>query len=215
MKSLKIMGRKRGMSRLFDEKGNLVPCSVIEIEPNIVVQLKTKERDGYEAIQLGSGRLSSARKKNVTKPELGHFKKAGVEPEEFLQESFDSSLEEVQIGQEFNASYFEDVEFVDVVGTTKGKGYQGVMKRHGFGGGPAAHGSGFHRHAGSTGMRSTPGRTFKEHKMPGHMGAVRQTTESLKVLKVDAEKGLLIVKGAIPGAKGCLVSVRKSMKKGK
>ncbi len=213
MKSLRLMGRKRGMTRLFDEKGNLLPCTVIELEPNVVVQKKDEERDGYTAIQLGAGKLSSSRKKNVTKPLVGHFKKAGVEPVEFLQESFEPGHEEVEVGATFDVSYFEGIDFVDVCAKSQGKGYQGVMFRHGFRGGPAAHGSGFHRHAGSTGMRSTPGRVFKGHRMAGHMGDERKTVEGLRVLRVDAERNCLIVKGAIPGAKGALVTVRKALKK--
>jgi len=210
--SMNLMGKKKGMTRVFDDKGELVVCTVIELEPNLITQIKS-EKDGYLALQLGAGRLSASAKRKVTKPLQGHFEKAKVEPRRFLKESRLTDVSEYQVGQEVGLEYFQDTKLVDVAGTSKGKGYQGVMKRHGFAGGPAAHGSGFHRTAGSTGMRSTPGRSFKGHPMSGQMGNERKTTENLKIVKIDLEKKVLLVKGPIPGARESLVFVRKSMKK--
>lgn len=209
--STQLMGRKVGMTQIFDEQGLLIPCTVISIEPNVVVQKKTKEVDGYESYQLGAEKVADSKKRNVTKPLVGHFAKAKVEPRKRLQETF--SAEELEIGQEIGVEYFEGEKLVDVRGRSKGKGFQGVMKRHNFSGGPAAHGSGFHRHAGSTGMRSTPGRTLPGHKMPGHMGDRRVTTELLEIVKVDVEKQVILVRGSVPGAKNGLVTVRKALKK--
>lgn len=215
MKPLKIMGKKLGMTRVFDSEGNLVVCTAISIEPNVVIQVKNLKSDGYNAIQLGSGKLSSSRKKNLTKPFISRFDKLNLEPKKHLLESKVEQDATYEVGQEIGVSHFDDAAFVDVCGRSKGKGYQGVMKRHGFRGGPAAHGSGFHRHAGSTGMRSTPGRTFPNHRMAGHMGDEKVTVESLKVVKVDAERQVLLVKGAVPGSRNGLVYVRKSLKKSK
>lgn len=211
--SLNLMGKKRGMTRLFDESGKLIVCTVIEAEPNVVVQLKTKECDGYEAIQMGAHKVPESKLKNVKKPIRGHFAKANVEPRRDLAESRTCEGDEYALGQEVGVEHFEEITFVDVIGISKGKGFQGVMKRHGFAGGPAAHGSGFHRTAGSTGMCSDPGRTLPGLKMAGHMGDDRVTVENLKVMKIDKERNLLLVKGAIPGARGGLVYVRKSVKK--
>jgi len=208
------MGKKRGMIRLFDEKRDSIVCTVIEAEPNVVVQLKDKEKEGYAAVQMGAFQVPSPKVKNVTKPLKGHFAKANVEPRHHLSESHLGEGDEYTVGQEIGVGYFADTKFVDVIGVTKGKGFQGVIKRHGFAGGPAAHGSGFHRTAGSTGMCSDPGRTLPGVKMAGHMGHERKTVENLKVVKVDQEKNLILVKGAIPGARGGLVYVRKSVKKG-
>ncbi len=212
--SLKLMGKKRGMTRVFDENGNLVVCTVISAEPNVIVQLKTKEKEGYDAIQLAAVKVQDSKKKNVSKPLVGHYARAKVEPRRHLLESRIGEPAEYELGQEIGVDYFSDVAFVDVSAVSKGKGFQGVMKRHGFAGGPAAHGSGFHRAAGSTGMRSTPGRCLPGVKKPGQMGNEKVTVESLRVVKVDAEKQMIIVKGSIPGPKSGLVYVRKSVKKG-
>ena len=206
--SLTLIGKKKGMTQVFDENGHVVVGTAIEIEANVVIQIKTKDNDGYEAVQLGS-----QKKKNVSKPLKGHFAKAKVDPKRRLKESHVEKTEEYQIGQEIGIDYFAVGDFIDVIGTTKGKGYQGVMKLHGFHGGPGAHGSGFHRHAGSTGMRSTPGRCLPGGKRASRMGGKRRTAQNLKIAYVDAENKLLIVKGAVPGNKGSNVYVAKAIKK--
>lgn len=211
--SLKLMGKKRGMTRLFDEKGNLIVCSVIEAEPNVVVQLKNDEKDGYTSVQLGAEKLPPPKIKNVSKPLKGHFAKSKIEPRRRLKESRIGREEEYKLGQEIGVEYFEQATHVDIIGTSKGKGFQGVIKRHGFSGGPASHGSGFHRAAGSTGMCSFPGRTLPGKRMAGQMGNERVTVENLQIIKIDPERGVLVVKGAIPGARGGTVYIRKSEKK--
>lgn len=207
------MGKKKGMTRVFDETGNTIVCTVIVAEPNVIVQVKDKDKDGYQAIQLGAIKVRESKKKNVSKPLVGHFAKAKVEPRRHLLESRIENTEEFQAGQEIGIDYFSGTDFVDVCGTSKGKGFQGVIKRHNFSGGPASHGSGFHRTAGSTGMRSTPGRSLPGVKKAGQMGAQKVTTENLKIIRIDAEKQIILVKGAIPGAKNSLVYIRKSVKK--
>lgn len=211
--TLNLMGKKKGMTRIFNEKGQSVPCTVIEAEPNVIVQIKNLEKDGYRAIQLGSQKVTSPKLKNVSKPLKGHFAKGQVEPRRHLAESRIEEGEEYTVGQEIGVEYFAEVKYVDVSGVTKGKGFQGVMKRHGFAGGPAAHGSGFHRTAGSTGSNTDPGRTLPGLKMAGHMGSEKMTTECLEVVRVDQEKRLILVKGCIPGAKNGLVYIRKSKKR--
>lgn len=211
--TLKFMGKKRGMTRIFDENGNHIVCTVISAEPNIVTQVKRKESDGYEAIQLSAFKVKSSKVRNVTKPLKGHFAKAGVEPRNHSVESRLVSAAEFQPGQEMGLSYFADAAFVDVQGVSKGKGFQGVMKRHNFAGGPASHGSGFHRHGGSTGMRTSPGRCLPGQKKAGRMGGEVVTQQSLRVVKIDEEKQVLLVEGAIPGARGGLVYITKSIKK--
>jgi large subunit ribosomal protein L3 len=211
--SLKFMGRKEGMTQFFDKKGNLVVCTVISAEPNVVSQIKSKESDGYSALQLASMKVKVPKVKNVTKPLRGHFAKATIEPRSSLVETRIDDVDQYTVGQEIPVSYFAETEFVDVIGVSKGKGYQGVMKRHGFSGGPAAHGSGFHRHAGSTGMRSTPGRCLPGVKKAGRMGGERVTIQSLRVIMVDEAKQVIVVEGAIPGARGGLVYVQKAKKK--
>ncbi|NGX38142.1 MAG: 50S ribosomal protein L3 [Chlamydiae bacterium] len=210
--SLKLMGKKKGMTRIFNEKGDSIVCTVIEAEPNVIVQIKN-EKDGYTAIQMGAQKVPSSKLRNVTKPLKGHYAKAQVEPRRHLAESRIAEGEEYTVGQEIGVEYFSEVPYVDVTGVTKGKGFQGVIKRHGFSGGPAAHGSGFHRTAGSTGMCSSPGRTLPGLKMAGHMGNVQMTVECLQVVKVDQERQLILVKGAIPGSRGGLVYIRKSTKR--
>ena len=211
--SLTLMGKKKGMTRLFDEKGNLVVCTVIAAEPNVVAQVKSKEKDGYQAIQLGAIKLSAARAKNLGKPVQGHFSKNGVEPRRHLKESRIAEGEQYTVGQEIGVSYFSECVYVDVSGISKGKGHQGVIKRHHFAGGPAAHGSGFHRHGGSCGMRTSPGRCLPGQKKSGRMGADNVTLQNLKVVKIDEERNLIIVEGAVPGAREGLVYVAKSVKK--
>lgn len=211
--SLKLVGRKKGMTRIFDQNGDLIPCTVICIEPHVIAQIKNEEKDGYSALQLAAEKLSPSKARNSSKPLQGHFKKAGVDPRRFLKESRVSPSETYAEGQEFNVGHFEVSSYVNVVGVSKGKGYQGVMKRWNYAGGPAAHGSGFHRHAGSTGMRTSPGRCLPGVKKAGHMGDERVTVENLKVLKIDLEKNLIVVQGAVPGAQNSVVHVVKSTKK--
>lgn len=213
--SLKFVGRKLGMTKIFDEVGRAVVCTVIELHPNVIAQIKTKEKEGYNALQISGIPLSASRKKNLSKPVRGHYASKKVEPMGVLFEARveDADLSSYALGQALDLGYFQAVTFVDVTGVSKGKGFQGVMKRHNFAGGPGAHGSGFHRHGGSTGMRTTPGRTFLNTEMPGHMGNEQVTAECLSVVKVDVEKNLLVVKGAVPGARNGIVYVRKSVKK--
>lgn len=212
-----LMGKKRGMTQLFDDKGNIVVCTVIEVEPNVVTQIKTKEKDGYEAIQLGFGKVAGKTEQTisnrVSKPLIGHYKKAGVAPRRHLIESKVESLDNYSLGQEINVSAFEGVAFLDAAGVSKGKGYQGVMKRHNFSGGPASHGSGFHRHAGSTGMRSTPGRGLPGGKKAGQMGNERVTVQNLEVVRIDVDNQLILVKGQVPGARNGLVYLKQAVKK--
>ncbi len=211
--TLRLMGIKKGMARLFDKDGNLIVCTVIFTEPNIVSQIKRVEKDGYNAVQLSAVKVKPAKVRNVTKPLKGHFKKAGIEPRRHLAESRIENPEKFQLGQEVSVSYFTDCPSVDVAGQSKGKGHQGVMKRHNFAGGPAAHGSGFHRHGGSCGMRSTPGRCLPGQKKSGHMGDERVTVQSLRVVQIDEANNLIVVEGAIPGSRGGLVYITKAVKK--
>lgn len=207
------MGKKKGMTRVYDESGNLVVCTVIAAEPNVIVQIKEAEKDGYQAVQLGAIKVPESKKKNLSKPLIGHFARAKVEPRRHLLESRIDNAGDYQLGQEIGVDYFAEVQFVDVCGSSKGKGFQGVIKRHGFGGGPGSHGSGFHRSGGSTGMRSTPGRSLPGVKKAGQMGSEKVTVENLKVVRVDAEKQVILVKGAVPGPNNSLLYVRKSVKK--
>ncbi len=215
--TLKLLGKKRGMTQRFDETGNIVVCTVIHAEPNVVTQIKRKESDGYNALQLGFDKIVTKDprtvEKRMTKQLLGHFKKSNVEPRRYLAESRIDNIDEYSVGQEVGVSHFSEIPYVDVCGVSKGKGFQGVIKRHNFAGGPAAHGSGFHRHGGSTGMRSTPGRGLPGQKKAGHMGCERVTVQNLRVLGVDEGRNLIIVEGAIPGPRGGLVSIAPARKK--
>lgn len=213
MKKLKLMGIKQGMTQLFDAQGNRVVCTVIQADKHLISQIKTTETDGYHALQLASGKLNAAKARNVSNPQKGHFKKAGIEPRRKMVEVRLEAPSEYQVGQALGVELFEGVAFVDVAGISKGKGYQGVMKRHNFAGGPAAHGSGFHRHAGSTGMRTSPGRCLPGVKKAGRMGADRVTTQNLRVVRVDAERQVIVVEGAIPGSRGGLVYIMPAKKK--
>lgn len=208
MKSL--IGKKLGMTQIFDEEGRLVPVTVIEAGPCSVVQRKTTASDGYEAVQLGFGAQKAQR---VNKPLAGHFKKAGLESLRELREVRVNADDEAKAGDTLTAAVFEGVNYVDVVGITKGKGYQGVVKRFGFGGGRATHGSHFHRSTGSIGMKEHPGRVFKNKKMPGQMGKTSITVQSLKVVQVRAEENLVLVKGAVPGANGTTLLLREALKR--
>jgi large subunit ribosomal protein L3 len=213
----RLMGKKCGMVRMFDASGAPVACTLVQISPNVVTQLKTVECDGYEAVQLAFDeiRVSDERTlvKRSTKPLLGHYKKAGVAPHRHMQEIRVDDSSQYQVGQTIDVSIFEGVKYVDIVGTSKGKGYQGVIKKYGFSGGRATHGSSFHRKAGSTGMRSSPGRCLPGGPRPSHMGDERVTVQSLAVVAVDASKGFLVVAGAVPGAKNGVVVVSDAKKK--
>lgn len=211
--NLKFMGKKLGMTRLFDENGNHVVCTVISAEPNMISQVKRKESDGYEAVQLSAIKVKQPKLRNVSKALRGHFAKASIEPRDVLAETRVESAEQFQVGQEITVNCFADGDYVDVRGVSKGKGFQGVIKRHHFAGGPASHGSGFHRHGGSTGMRTSPGRCLPGQKKAGRMGGENVTTQNLRVVKVDEEKKVLLIEGAIPGARGGLVYVTKAQKK--
>lgn len=209
--ALRLMGRKKGMVRVFLEDGKALACTVIHIEPNVVAQVKVASTDGYDAVQLGCEVVPEEKKRRLSKAMQGKFSKAGTACFRYLHEC--RIVGEFQVGQELRVDSFAQGDFVDVSGRSKGKGYQGVMVRHGFSGGPAAHGSGFHRHAGSCGVgRSTPGRTFLGTKMAGRMGGERVMTERLQVFRVDLEQNLILVGGAIPGSREGRVFVRKSVK---
>lgn len=215
--ALRFMGKKRGMTQLFDEKGNAVPCTVIEAEPNIITQVKTKAKDGYDAIQLGFDIVTTNDPRTidnrVSKPLRGHFKKAGIPPRRFLAESRLDNIDQYSVGQEIDVGAFSEIAYVDATAISKGKGYQGVIKRHHFAGGPAAHGSGFHRHAGSTGMRSSPGRVLPGGKKAGHMGHEKVTVQNLRVIKVDPTEKLIVVEGQVPGPRNGLVFISAAKKK--
>jgi large subunit ribosomal protein L3 len=215
--ALKLMGKKRGMVQVFDEEGNIVVCTVIEAEPNIVTQIKTKETDGYNAIQIGFDKVTvndeRTLPKRLNKPQLGHYKKAGVEPRRHLVEFTVEKTDDYKLGQELGVGLFNEIGYVDATATSKGKGYQGVIKRHHFAGGPAAHGSSFHRHAGSTGQRTTPGRVFPGGKKAGHMGHERVTVQNLKVVMVKEADNLILVKGHVPGPNNGLVYLSEAVKK--
>ena len=204
-----IIGKKVGMTQIFDEKGNVIPVTVIEAGPCSVVQVKTVETDGYDAIQLGFG---SVKEKKLNKPEKGHFTKVKVTPTKHLREFRVDDVSSVKVGDEIKADIFTAGETVDIQGTTKGKGFQGVIKRHGQSRGPMGHGSMYHRRPGSMGSTSTPGRVFKGKKLPGHMGCVTVTIQNLKVVKVDPERNILLIKGAVPGVKGSLLTIKEAVK---
>lgn len=198
------------MTQIFED-GKFIPVTVVEAGPNYVLQKKTVENDGYTALQLG---FDEKREKNTTKPVMGIFKKAGVNPQRFVKEVKVDSVEGYELGQEIKVDTFADVEFVDITGTSKGKGTAGVMKRHGFGGNRATHGvSRNHRLGGSIGMSSWPGKVLKGKRMAGQHGNATVTVQNLKVVKVDAENNLLLIKGAVPGAKNGYLVVRPAVKK--
>jgi len=208
MKSL--IGKKLGMTQIFDEEGRRVPVTVIEAGPCSVVQRKTAATDGYEAIQLGFGTQKPER---VAKPLAGHFKKAGVGTMRELREFRVDADDAAKAGDTLTAAVFEGVNFIDVLGVTKGKGFQGVMKRHNFGGGRATHGSHFHRTTGSIGMKEKPGRVFKGKKMAGQMGNTDVTVQNVKVIQVRAAENLILVKGQVPGANGTTLVLREALKR--
>ena len=205
-----LLGTKLGMTQLWDENNRIVPVTVVAAGTNVVTQVRTPATDGYNAIQVGYGEIEG---RKVTKPSAGHFDKAGVTPRRHLVELRTADAADYAVGQEIGADAFEAGQSVDVTGTTKGKGFAGVMKRHGFKGVSSSHGSHRnHRKPGSIGGASTPGRVFKGMRMAGRMGGVRQTTQNITVHAVDAEKGLLLLKGAVPGPRGAVVLVRSAAK---
>lgn len=205
-----ILAKKVGMTQIFNEAGELVPVTVLQAGPCVATQVKTIENDGYEAVQVG---FEDIREKLVNKPVKGMFDKAGVSYKRYVREF---KLEgEYSVKDEIKVDVFEAGDKIDATAIAKGKGFQGAIKRHGQSRGPMAHGSKYHRHAGSNGSCSTPSRVFKGKKMPGHMGGKKVTTQNLEVVRVDAEKNLLLVKGAVPGPKKSLVTIKESVKAGK
>ena len=205
-----LIGKKLGMTQIFSDEGVSVPVTVIEVEPSVVIQKKTAKTDGYDAIQLGYGRM---KQRNVTKPLQGHFKKADKGMFRVLRE-FNMDPDGCEAGQELNAEMFAPGDYVDVVGTTKGKGFAGVIKRHGFHGGRATHGSMFHRAPGSIGASADPSRVFKGTKLPGHMGSARKTVQNLLVWAIRPDINVILVRGAVPGSKNGYVLIKQAIKKG-
>jgi large subunit ribosomal protein L3 len=205
---LAVIGKKIGMTQLFDESGVLTPVTVIKVDENIVLGKRSREKNGYTAVVLGA---VTAKKKRVTKPVLGQYPK-GIEPQKIIRE-FRDYERECTVGEKISVDIFKDTKFVDVIGMSKGKGYQGVVRRHGFKGGPRSHGSKMHREMGSTGQNTFPAHTFKGKKMPGHMGNTRFTVQNLRLLKIDAENKMLIVKGCVPGAINNTLIVTTAKKK--
>lgn len=207
-----LIGKKVGMTQIFDEKGNVVPVTVIEAGPCSVVQVKTVETDGYDAIQLGFGAVKESK---VNKPVKGHFAKAKVTPMKHLREFRVAEVSSVKVGDEIKVDAFVSGDNVDIQGISKGKGFQGVIKRHGQSRGPMGHGSMYHRRPGSMGPTSTPGRVFKGKKLPGHMGVETVTIQNLQVVAVDLDKNALLVKGSVPGNKGSILKIKTSVKASK
>jgi large subunit ribosomal protein L3 len=208
--SLGLLGKKLGMTRLFDQQaGIMIPVTVIDVSGNTVLQVKTPEKEGYSAVQIG---FADQKEQRVNKPDLGRFKKAGSTPKRFLQEfrfAPGAAVPETHPGLEI----FTVGQWVDVIAKSKGKGFQGAVKRHGFGGLKMTHGSMMHRRTGAIGCRSTPGRVWKNQKMPGHMGTTRTTVQNLKIVAIRSEDGVILISGAVPGAKGGYVTVRTAKKK--
>ena len=206
-----ILGRKIGMTQIFTEAGEVVPVTVVEAGPVVVTQVKTIENDGYNAVQVG---FVDAKEKSLNKPQKGHLAAANT-LKKHLKEFRVDSVEEYTVGQEIKADLFAAGELIDVTGISKGKGFQGPIKRHGQSRGPETHGSRYHRRPGSMGACSYPGRVFKNKKLAGHMGSVKVTVQNLEVVRVDADKNFILVKGAIPGAKGSVVTIKEAVKASK
>ena len=206
-----ILGKKIGMTQIFTEHGEVIPVTVVEAGPVVVTQVKTTENDGYTAIQVGFG---DAKEKSLNKPQKGHLAAANT-LKKHLKEFRVDSVEEYTVGQEIKADLFAAGELIDVTGISKGKGFQGPIKRHGQSRGPETHGSRYHRRPGSMGACSYPGRVFKNKKLAGHMGSVKVTVQNLEVVRVDADKNFILVKGAIPGAKGSVVTLKEAVKASK
>ena len=204
-----LIGRKVGMTQIFDEQGKVIPVTAIEAGPCTVVQVKTVETDGYNAIQLGFG---DVKEHKVIKPVKGHYTKVNLTPKKHLREFRVDSVEEVKVGDELKADTFVAGDKLDIQGTSKGKGFQGVIKRHGQSRGPMGHGSMYHRRPGSMGSTTTPGRVFKGKRLPGHMGHVTVTIQNLEVVRVDLDKNVVLVKGSVPGANGAILKLKTSVK---
>lgn len=204
-----ILGKKLGMTQVFAEDGTVIPVTVVEAGPCVVTQIKTEEKDGYNAVQLG---FEDIREKLVNKPLKGHFDKAGVPYKRYLREFKFENVDEYKVGDEIKVDIFNVGDKVDVVGRSKGKGFAGAIKRWNFSRGPMSHGSHFHRAPGSMGATSSPGRVFKTKKLPGRMGNKRVTVQNLEVVKVDAERNLMLIKGAVPGPKGSMLIIKESVK---
>lgn len=200
-----LLGRKLGMTQVWSEDDKLLPVTVIEAGPCVVTQVKTDKRDGYRAVQIGFGELKA---KRLNKPMAGHFAKSNVEPKRYLAEIRLGEGDDIKLGQVLTVESLSDAKRVSVSGVSKGKGFAGVMKRHNFKGGPGGHGSHFHRAPGSIGQCATPSRVFKGMKLPGHMGSEKVTVRNLEVVKIDLEQNLLLVKGAVPGGKNALLTIR-------
>ncbi len=207
-----IIGKKIGMTQIFDEKGNVIPVTVVEAGPCIISQIKTVETDGYNAVQLGFGEV---KEKHINKPEKGHFAKANLTAKKHLREFRLDSIEGMKVGDEIKADIFEAGEKIDVQGITKGKGFQGVIKRHGQHRGPMTHGSMYHRRPGSMGACATPSRVMKGKKLPGHMGHTTVTVQNLDVVKVDMDKNVILIKGSMPGPKGAILKIKSAVKASK
>ncbi len=223
-----ILATKVGMTQIFDADGVLVPVTVLQAGPCVVTQVKTVENDGYSAVQVGfmdkkekivnkdaNGKKEIRNRHGVTKAEMGHFKKADVSGKRFVREFRFENAEEYKLADEIKADIFAEGDKIDATAISKGKGFQGAIKRHGQHRGPMAHGSKFHRHQGSNGSCSTPSRVFKGKGMPGHMGSVKVTTQNLEVVRVDAENNLLLIKGSVPGPKKALVTIKETVKAAK
>ncbi len=204
-----IIGKKIGMTQIFDETGKVIPVTAIEAGPCVIAQIKTVETDGYDAVQLGFG---DVKENKVNKPVKGHYAKASITPKKHLREFRLDSLEGLKVGDELKADVFAVGDSVDIQGTSKGKGFQGVIKRHGQSRGPMGHGSMYHRRPGSMGPTSTPGRVFKGKKLPGHMGRQTVTIQNLDVVAVDLDKNVILVKGSVPGVKGAILKIKMSVK---
>ena len=204
-----ILTTKVGMTQIFNEDGVLTPVTVLQAGPCVVTQVKTEENDGYSAVQVG---FVDKKEKGINKPQKGHFDKAGVAPKRFVREFRFENAEEYTVGQEIKADIFAAGDKIDATATSKGKGYAGGIKRHGLKSGPSAHGSKYHRHAGSNGMASDPSKVFKGKKMSGQMGAERVTIQNLEIVKVEADQNIILVKGAVPGPKKSLVMLKESVK---
>ncbi len=206
-----LIGKKVGMTQIFEEDGTSIPVTVIEAGPCVVVQKKTKETDGYQAVQLGFGEV---KEKHVNKPLQGHFAKANIKALKHLKEFRSDDLDDVEVGQEIKADVFQAGDRIDVTGISKGKGFAGSIKRHGFNRGPMAHGSKYHRRTGSLAAMG-PARVFKGRKMPGHMGVNKVTVQNLEIVRVNAENNILAIKGAIPGPRKAVVYIRPTVKQPK
>ena len=204
-----LIGRKVGMTQIFDEEGKVIPVTAIEVGPCTVTQIKTVEQDGYTAVQLGFGEV---KERKLNKPELGHLSKNKLAPKKYLREFRLDSVEGMKVGDELKADVFAVGDKVDVQGTSKGKGFQGVIKRHGQSRGPMGHGSMYHRRPGSMGPTSTPGRVFKGKKLPGHMGVETVTIQNLEIVKVELDKNVILVKGSVPGTKGAVLKLKATVK---